>query len=465
MKGSGILLLLALGLTAQASAASPEISARWDLPGRAKPTRIVSSDGRAFAITKPSAVDFVALDVIEREPTAAQAVPSLGVDGRLFDLALSRSQELDATTNLPLVRESIYLASSENDAELLIAAVPPGGPISIGGAIDLPGKANARAVAVTDGLVFVGRSSSGEQEFVILDHAGQILGGLHLPKRVDTIEVAGDVAVASNKRLQFQIDVSDPTSPLLVSTAITPRPADPPLNVKGTKDFVLDGPMAYLAVKKRDAEVQEVNLRMPLNFPDLDGDGFLTLGCAGDSNTAPVQGLTKWCERLAQLVDDPSFRVVNVSVAGSTAIPSPASAYDQVATLLDPALAIDAVVLSFGTNDTNLVHFAANPAVFESQLDEIAAHLEIHHATIEATGRRAYVATMPPRWKMLFGPNGFNERIIGLNERIQQAFPPEDIVDHYEFFYAGPIEIADGVHLTQRGQNKRAWRALVALTH
>lgn len=226
---------------------------------------------------------------------------------------------------------------------------------------------------------------------------------------------------------------------------------------------MIDGPRAYLAVRERDAEVQEVDLGLSINFPDLNGDGVLTLGCAGDSNTSLQAGRTRWCERLEELVGDPNFRTVNVAVPGATAIPSHNSAYQQIPVLLDPVYAVDAVMLSFGTNDTNLVYFDPDPARFDGQLDEIVSHLELHYSTLESLGMRVYVATMPPRRLMVFGAPGRNERIIGLNARIRAAFSEAEIVDHYDLFYSDTTEMADGIHLNQLGQNKRAWRALEAL--
>lgn len=442
--------------------ASPQVTSTWDLPGRPKPVRIEFADGRIYGVANPSKSDVFALDVIGGQ--SSQDVHIVDFEGRPFDLALRRTQTLDAASDLPVIREILYIASSANHAELQIARVTPNAPPVREAAIDLPGTANALAVAVSNDLVFVGRASSKNQELVVLDADGIELGGLDLPKRIDSIEVDGDMVIASNKRVAFEIDVTNPAEPMLVTMRPTPDAEQPPLEVRRTTDFVQEGPMAYLAVKDRDAEVQGINLRIPLNFADYDGDGFLTLGCAGDSNTMPVVALTKWCERLLELVDDPAFRVVNVGVAGATAIPSTNDGYAQVEALLDPSLRVDAIVLSFGTNDTNLVHFDPNPALFESQLDEIAMSLFVLHSEIQATGRRAYVVTAPPRWRMLFGPDGFNERITGLNSRIAQVIPEGDIVDSYGFFYADTTEVGDGVHLNAAGHNKRAWRMLTALT-
>ena len=272
------------------------------------------------------------------------------------------------------------------------------------------------------------------------------------------------MVLASGRRTTFAVDVADPAHPVLAGTMPRAPAPDPPVPVARTSDFVVDGPLAYLAVKQHARGVQQVHMRLPLGFPDRDGDGDFRLGCLGDSNTVPTASLTRWCERLPALVDDPRFGVVNLASAGATAVPSGNSAATQVASALDPALRLDAVVLAFGTNDTNLVNFSPDPALLDTQILDIADALEEHAATLAAGGLTVYVATAPPRPRSIYGPNGYNERIVALNEEIRARFPARAVIESYDGFHPDASEIVGGAHLNQRGQDKRAWRAFQALT-
>lgn len=441
---------------------APDVAFRWSLPGHV-PARIATADGRVFVLMRPQARTKVYV-VDGLQTSDADGAPhgdlALTVPRRAKDLALVRTRTFDPATQLHVNHERLYFATAKNDAELVVVDVPPGAAV-VERTIDLPGNADALAIALDGDLIYVGRAHSAhDAELLVLDTAGSVVGSLDLPQSIEDIAVTPLGLRASSRTLSFDVDVSVPAHPALLATSPRePRPA-PPLPVAKVVDDLVDGPLAYLAVKKNGEEVQRINLHRAFDFPDRDGDGRWTLGCLGDSNTAPQAGITRWCEKLASLVDDPRFSVVNLAVAGATAIPSGNSAYDQVALAVDPDLALDAVVLSFGTNDTNLVNFSTNPALFATQIASIADHLEHHFATLESQGIKAYVATVPPRFKALFGPDGFNERIVALNEQIRARFPADAIIEHYDYFYADTSEIIDGVHLNQRGQDKRAWRAL-----
>lgn len=446
---------------------APEVVFAWSVPGSAAPRRIIAADGRAFVLLRAgSGPDLHAIEVLDRtEPTGGPGGhDAIRIGGRARDLTLVRSRTFDPVTSLHAIHELLLVAGGSNAAEIAVVSAPAGGPMAFVRSIDLPGTADALAITSVGERLYVGRARSPrDAELVVLDASGEILGSLDLPDAIDEVEVAGDELRASSRRRTFTIDVADPARPRLLATTLRAATPAPPLQVPLTTDFAVDGPMAYLAVKKNGREVQQVRLPRSFAFDDVDGDGRWSVGCVGDSNTTLHPGLTRWCEKLVELVDDPRFAVVNFAVSGATAIPSGVPGAAQVAAALDPQLAIDAVVVSLGTNDTNLVHFASDPARFESQLDAITEHLAAHVASIEASGRTAYVATLPPRPRALYGPDGFNERIVALNERIRATSAPGAVIEHYDFFYADERELLDGVHLNQRGQDKRAWRALQVL--
>ena len=471
-RGVGVLVagllavVLTLPLVARISHAQgggvAEVVRTWGLPGGRAPVRIVTADGRWFVLTRAPLGNLVVVDALSAASSEAQTA---SLPRRPTDLALLRTATFDPTTSLHAVEEYLCVTTTRDDAEIAVVRVAPGSTPVVDRTLDLSGNADALAIAIADGVLVVGRKrSAASPEFLVLDTTGTVVGALELPQSIEAIEVSAGVARASSRRWTFAVDVSDPALPVLIGTEPRPGPPDPPVIVARTIDFATDGPLAYLAARQRGREIQQVNLRTPLAFPDADGDGVWRLGCLGDSNTAPVASLERWCERLVDLVDDPRFTVDNLAVAGATAIPSANSAATQVAGAIDPALRLDAAAIAFGTNDTNLVHFSTDPDLFDSQVANIVGHLAAHVATLEAHGLTVYVATVPPRFKALFGPDGFNERVVAVNDGIRSTFAASSLIEHYDYFHADPSEIADGVHLNQRGQDKRAWRAFRALT-
>jgi lysophospholipase L1-like esterase len=331
--------------------------------------------------------------------------------------------------------------------------------------VDLPGSADALSIAASGGLLFVGRRHSTEKELLVLQPDGTIAGTLDLPQPIKAITVSGGQLRASSARSTYVVDVGDPAHPTLLATVPRDAAPRPPLAVAQTVDFVVDAPFAYVASRFRYGDLQQIDLDLPFSFPDADGDGVWRLGCLGDSNTEPSDAGTHWCEKLVALIDDPRFAVVNLAIAGATAITTNqiTDAALQVTAALDPALHLDAAILAFGTNDTNLVAFSPDPALFDTQITAIADAIEEHATTLASAGLAVYVATTPPRWKALFGPDGYNERILAVNDAIRARFPAAALIDFYKGFHPDTSEISDGVHLNQRGHVKRACRALRVL--
>lgn len=438
-----------------AHAAAPHVVGTWSV--FPSPTALATADGRVFAIDRSD------LTVFDPLATVASPGERVTLPRRPTDLAFLRSIAFEPETSLHRVAERVYVTTASNDAELVAIAVQPGEAPAIERVVDLPGLADALCVTARDGLVVTGRRRSSEHEIVVLGPDGTVLGGLDLPQSIRTIEASSGVVRASSTRWTYLVDVAVPAQPTLLATV--PREASPlaPLAVARTADFVIDGPMAWFATRTRDAGLQAVDLDLPFSFADADSDGVWRLGCLGDSNTDPHTSMTRWCEKLASLIDDPRFAIVNFAVAGATAIATDNDASTQVAAALDPDLHLDAAILAFGTNDTNLVWFSPDPALFGTQITAIADAIEQHAATLRAAGVAVFVATTPPRWKALFGPDGFNDRIVALNAAVRARVPEASLIDFYEGFHPDASELADGVHLNQRGQDKRAWRALGVL--
>ncbi len=452
--------LVASGLAVLAGGAhadppAPYVADRWRVTP--SPVALDTSDGRVFVVDRSSRIGLTVF-----EPLASPALPGtrVALPRRPTSVAYARSITFEPETSLHHVTEHAYVTTASNDAELVAVLSQPGAQPLIDRVVDLPGSADALSVTTSDGLILVGRRLSAAPELVVLQPSGAILGATDLPRSIADVEVSFGLARASSARWTYLVDVGTPTRPTLLGTVPRDSSPLPPVNVSRTVDSVIDGPVAYLATRQRGADLQGIDLGLPFSFPDRDGDGVWRLGCLGDSNTQSSGVLTRWCEKLAALIDDPHFAVVNFSSAGATAIPSENDAVSQVESALLLEMPLDAAILAFGTNDTNLVYFSTDPALFDTQIVSIADAIEQHATRLRSAGLSVYVATAPPRWKALFGPDGFNERIVALNEELRARFPDTALIDFDAGFHPDPSEIGDGVHLTQRGQDKRAWRAL-----
>jgi len=452
--------LLAGSLTVLACVAhaTPHVSNGWRVTP--SPVALAASDGRVFVVDRSSRIG---LTVFEALASPTSPGTRVALPRRPTSVAYARSITFEPETSLHRIAEHAYVTTASNDAELVAVLSQPGAQPLVDRVVDLPGSADALSVATSDGLLLVGRRLSVEPELVVLQPDGALLGAIDLPQSIKDLEVSFGLARASSARWTYLVDVGNPGQPTLLGTVPRASSPLPPVKVARSVDFVVDGPVAYLAARQRGADLQAIDLDLPFSFPDRDGDGVWRLGCLGDSNTESSGALTRWCEKLAALIDDPRFAVVNFSSAGATAIPSENDAASQVEAALHPDTPLDAAILAFGTNDTNLVHFSTDPALFDTQIVSIADAIEHHATQLAAAELAVYVATTPPRWKALFGPDGFNERIVALNGEIRARFPEAALVDFDEGFHPDPSEIGDGVHLTQRGQDKRAWRALRVL--
>jgi lysophospholipase L1-like esterase len=214
----------------------------------------------------------------------------------------------------------------------------------------------------------------------------------------------------------------------------------------------LSFPPRYLVVAEgpqHGLKLHSIVDRAPLSLPDANGDGDTVLACLGDSNTAVNPSTTtKWCELLQALVDEPRFRIVNFARGGATAIRSrEPSGYDQLPQAI--AAGADAIVLAFGTNDTNRENKADPDAV-------LRAYRELS-AAAEREGIEVFVATTPPRYDLDDAP------IRALNQRLRDELPADRLIDFDSIVDAEDFA-GGGLHLLRSGQLKRARSAYRALT-
>lgn len=192
-------------------------------------------------------------------------------------------------------------------------------------------------------------------------------------------------------------------------------------------------------------------------FGDNNGDGLLTLGCVGDSNTF-FQWIypASWCQVVDDAIYDERFVTTLHAGLGATAQDKPTSTNDAYF-LLQQAIDAgdDAAILAFGTND---VAFFDPSNVWAGAWNVLLAYLDLDQIA-QSAGVTLYIGLTPPRLHPSTPPGS----VEAVNALVQAAFPPERVIDFYGGFGAGDLE-SDQIHLTLQGKIKRGRRAAEFLT-
>lgn len=330
--------------------------------------------------------------------------------------------------------------------------------------------ATVHDVAVADGLALLATSDDAA-ELVVIDLATRRrVGSFDAPGDADglSVRVAAPGLVKLGRRKSdapelYRLDAGDPAQVALVRAAERPRSVRarrvrevPRYAYSGTLVAREEsGDLLWLVTAPPGGEIAVVERIAPVAFADADGDGVWRLGCVGDSNTAIFTVVkARWCELLAEAIDDPDFAIVNVAVGGATVVsPNLRFASDaalQMARVLPERP--DAVALAFGTNDR-----------FQGRTpEEIQDAYEAQADVASAAGVAFYAATTPPLGGCIAGGTGLPcLRIAQQNELLRDAFGPR-VLDFFEGF-ATPHFFDDDIHLNAAGQALRAERALDVL--
>lgn len=311
---------------------------------------------------------------------------------------------------------------------LVVAGSAHATSVELPWSLDLRDRVHAVA---TDGPRAYLATGDNRAELVVVDlRSGSILGTFDAPGGADALAVQvvapGTVKIGRRRSAApeiYRLDVRDPSSIAVLDAEERPR------SVRWTPDPI-----------------------PPVQFPDVNGDGVYRLACLGDSNTfsPPMPRFGRWCELLVEMIDSPSFEVVNLARAGATVCPNlvyDSDAQQQLAEAL--AYAPDAVVLAFGTNDRLQGRATAVVQAAYVTLTEAAA----------AAGLTSYVATTPP----LGGCVGAAcTRIYWANIFLAFTFPGE-VIDFFGGFTNEHFVAEDRLHLNASGQQLRAERALAMI--
>lgn len=291
-----------------------------------------------------------------------------------------------------------------------------------------PGLRNRIHAVAADAQHIYLATGDNRAELVVLDLVtGAVLGSFDAPGKADALSVKvpapGRVKLGRRRGDEpevYHLDVTDPQRIVVLATGERAR---------------------HVRWKPEPLP--------PVRFADVNGDGVYRLACLGDSNTSNAGGLRRrWCEVLEDEIADARFEVINVAVSGATVTDNRhgrSDARTQLAQVIDAG--IDAIVLSFGTND----RFDGAPP------RQIRDAYQEHVDAAERAGLTAYVATTPPTGVCL---DVGCPLIADANVLLHEAFGGRTLD-----FFTG-IErshMDDAIHLDAEGQALRAQRAAALL--
>jgi lysophospholipase L1-like esterase len=177
-----------------------------------------------------------------------------------------------------------------------------------------------------------------------------------------------------------------------------------------------------------------------------------TIVCAGDSNSTPPTG---WCDVLGAALPPDQWRMVNVSLWGTSA--RGWLAKQSVERLVTPHRP-DVVVFALGTND---VCEASAQAIVDA-LIALARRASQSCASPAEPCPRVMLATIPPSY--LPPPiDNCRSTAARVDELLRAAWPAYLLVD-FDSWVTGPEWYrADGLHFGPEGQARRADAAFLAL--
>lgn len=374
--------------------------------------------------------------------------------------ALLGSYDVAADVNdIDLNGETAFLATAATATEFLELNIANPAAISVVSSADAPGATVARGVDYHDGRLYgVTNGNAGQPDFFVWNApAGGALtqvGALNLGSTNRAVQVYnGRAFVATTTAAQRLaiVDVRDPAAPVRESA----------LDLAGNANGIaVKDARAYIATTYNAAELRVVSSGLDLEptLTDINGDGFVTVSCLGDSNTAG----SSWCPQLDGLFTQTPWRTINHGVAFATGF-EVGNGWPDSFEQLPVALANDApeaIIVAFGTNDITFdINIAAQfgttatPGWLQSTVDAY----ETLKASAEATGAKMFIATTPPRNEA--STSLANHLTLHLNNRIRHEFPRERIIDFHTPIVT-PDDFADALHMNAAGQTKRAQAAL-----
>ena len=229
------------------------------------------------------------------------------------------------------------------------------------------------------------------------------------------------------------------------------------------------------AVSERDPSLIVLNpgIASGQAIRDYNGNGQIEISHLGDSNTQlDWQELTTWSEALQQQYVNAGLDWqidARQAIGGATVNDfkivleaGPLAAWSQLERTLDSGTP-DAFVFAFVTNDVVFWKLGNLP---EKTASSLMATYRTHQETIAAVNDDipVFITTSPPlrlynaeSWHLQGGKArdlGFSLSVM--NDAIFEQYPAYQIIDNYAPLNAKQDLVADGIHLSQQGHNKRA---------
>ena len=206
---------------------------------------------------------------------------------------------------------------------------------------------------------------------------------------------------------------------------------------------------------------------------DYNGNGKIEISHLGDSNTQlGWQELTTWSEALQQQYVNAGldWQIDATQAIGGATVNDfqivlearPLAAWSQLERTLESSTP-DAFVFAFVTNDVVFWKLGNLP---EKTAGSLMAAYKTHQETIAAVNEDipVFITTSPPvrlynaqSWHLQGGKArdlGFS--LSAANDAIFEQYPTYQIIDNYAPLNAKQDLVADGIHLSQQGHNKRA---------
>ncbi len=431
---------------------APKLLGSFDAPGVYDGLSVYAVGDHAYLGTKnntaPTGREFYVLDV--HDPT---------------NVTLAGSYEVGADVNTIVVtKDHAYLATANSNQEFMVLDVTTPSAITLLSSYNAPGSTTGRGLDYLQGNLYgVTDNNGGNPDFFIWSVTStntlNLLSSLDLTTNNTGVTVYGSRAFVSTTQAARGLTIVNTSSlsqPVVAGTYNTGDSA----NSVAAKDSLV-----YLATSNNQQELMIVSpgVNQEPVFHDVNGDGFITVACLGDSNTTNDPGFetlrTDWCTTFDAQVKQhyPNARTVNVAVAGTTAeniVFNNSSAYIQLADVLAND-APDVVVFAFGTNDTALqdsfnVNFHRQP--LHIYMEPTTSAYEDLYAQTVAAGAVPFIATTPP---IDGGDQTRNDYTLYLNNRLNNEIPREHLIDFYSSMIVPTDFITTGAHLNDSGQAKR----------
>ena len=270
--------------------ANPLQAASIDLAGDNDGLKIQVQGNYAYMVRSGGAPDFLVIDVTD--PASPNPVGSLTLAG--------------TPTNIAVSGNFAYISGNNDSEELQVIDVSTPSALFVAGTYNAPGTADANGVFVNGTTVYLVRTSSGSDEFFIINAATPSLpvfvGSLNLGASGNEVIVSGNFAYVASSADTQEMQVIDVTVPSLPTLGVG-------LNLSGNANAITIAITGNTVLLGQGSLLYTVNVSTPL-IPSILGS-VSTLDTLNDI----ALGLANFDTYvyLATNANSDEFQVVNIS--------------------------------------------------------------------------------------------------------------------------------------------------------